>query len=69
MMLTGRERAMPLTLFYPEYEGRKTSPQAYAKEAVRRQQELNELCSKNTAQSQMIQRKKYDEKNTSGKTV
>ena len=32
MMLTGRERAMPLTFFYPEYEGKKTSPQAYVKE-------------------------------------
>ena len=29
MMLTGRERAMPLTFFYAEYEGKKTSPQAY----------------------------------------
>ena len=52
MMLTGKERAMPLTFFYPEYEGKKTSPQAYAKEAIRR----------NTAQAQMRQRKKYDEK-------
>ena len=26
MMLTGRERAMPLTFFYPEYEGKRTSP-------------------------------------------
>ena len=70
MMLTGRERererererkrAMPLTFFYPEYEGKKTSPQAYVKEAVRRQQELNELCRRNTAQAQMRQRKKYD---------
>ena len=25
---------MPLTLFYPEYKGRKTSTQAYVKEAV-----------------------------------
>ena len=39
MMLTGRERAMPLTFFYPKYEGQKTSPQAYVKEAVKRQQE------------------------------
>ena len=62
MMLTGRERAMPLTFFYPEYEGKKTSPQAYVKEAVKRQQELNELCRRNTAQAQMRQRKKYDEK-------
>ena len=43
MMLNGRERAMPLTFFYPAYEGKKTSPQVYVKEAVRRQQELNEL--------------------------
>ena len=62
MMLTGRERAMPLTFFYPEYEGKRTLPQAYVKEAIRRQQELNELCRRNTAQAQMRQRKKYDEK-------
>ena len=62
MMLTGRERAMPLTFFYPEYEGKRTSPQTYVKEAIRRQQELNELCRRNTAQSQMRQRKKYDER-------
>ena len=53
---------MPLTFFYPEYKGKKTSPQAYVKEAVKRQQELNELCRRNTAQAQMRQRKKYDEK-------
>ena len=64
MMLTGRERerAMPLTFFYPEYEGKRTSPQAYLKEAIRRQQEINELCRRNTAQAQMRQRKKYDER-------
>ena len=48
MMLTGRERAIPLTFSYPEYEGKKTSPQAYVKEAVKRHQELNELCRRNT---------------------
>ena len=32
------------------------------KEAVRRQQELNELCRRNTAQAQMRRRKNYDEK-------
>ena len=62
MILTGRERAMPPTFFYAEYEGKKTSPQAYVKKAVKRQQELNELCTRNTAQAQMRQRKKYDEK-------
>ena len=56
-MLTGREKAMPLTFFYPEYEGKMT----YVKEAIRRQWELNELCRRNTAQAQMRQRKKYDE--------
>ena len=53
---------MPLTFFYPEYEGEKTSPQAYVKEAVKRQQELNELYRRNTTLAQMRQRKKYDEK-------
>ena len=62
MMLTGRERAMTLTFFYPEHKEKKTSPQAYLKEAVRRLQELNELCRKNTALAQMRERKKYDEK-------
>ena len=62
MMLTGKERAMPLTFFYPEYEGKKTSPQARVKEAIRRHQDLNELCTRNTAQAQMRQRKKCDEK-------
>ena len=53
---------MPLTFFYSEYEGNKTSPQAYVKEAVRRQWELNYLCRRNTAQAQMRHRKKYDDK-------
>ena len=53
---------MPLTFFYPKYEGKKTSPQAYVEEAIRRQQELNELCRRNTVQAQMRQRRKYDEK-------
>ena len=53
---------MPLIFFYPYYEGKKTSPQAYAKETVRRQQELNELCRRNKAQAQMRQRIKYDKK-------
>ena len=61
MMLTGRESAMSLTFFYPEYEGKKISPQAYVKEAVRRKQELNEFFRRNPAQAQMRQRKKYDE--------
>ena len=62
MMLTGKERALPLTFFYPEYEGKKTSLSAYVKVGIRRQQELNKLCRRKTAQAQMRQRKKYDEK-------
>ena len=58
---------MPLTFFYPEYEGKKRSPQAYVKEAVKRQQELNELCRRNMAEAQMRQRKKYDEKKIQAK--
>ena len=61
-MQTGRQRAIALTFFYPEYGGQKTSPQAYVKEAFKRQQELNELCIRNTAQAQMRQRRKCDEK-------
>ena len=53
---------MPLTFFYPECEGKKKSPQAYMKEAVKRQQELNELCRRNTAQAQMRQPNTYDDK-------
>ena len=68
MMLTARERAMSLTFFYPEYEGKKTSPQAYVGEAVKRQQKLSELCRKNTAQAHMRRRKKYDVKKLQGKS-
>ena len=42
MMLTGHEKSLPLTFFYPEYEGKKTSPQVYVRDAIRRQQELND---------------------------
>ena len=62
MMLTGKERLMPLTFFYREYEWKKTSPQAYVKEAVRRQVEQNKLRRRITAQAHMRQLKKYDAK-------
>ena len=48
MMLTGHEKSLPLTFFYPEYEGKKTSPQVYVRNVIRRQQELNDLCRRNT---------------------
>ena len=44
MMLTGHEKSLPLTFFYPEYEGKKTSPQVYVRDVIRRQHELNDLC-------------------------
>ena len=50
IMLTGSEKAMPLTFFHPEYEGQRISLRAYVKEAIKRQQELNALCRMNTAQ-------------------
>ena len=62
MMLTGHEKSLPLTVFYPEYEGKKTSPQVYVRDVIRRQQELNDLCRRNTQQAQARQRKKFDKK-------
>ena len=41
MMLTGHEKSLPLTFFYPEYEGKKTSPQVYVRDVIRRQQDLH----------------------------
>ena len=62
MMLTGPKKSLPLTFFYPEYEGKKTSPQVYVRDVIRRQQELNDLCRRNTQQSQAWQRKIVDKK-------
>ena len=61
-MLTGHEKSLPLTSFYPEYEGKKTSPQVYVRDVIRRQQELHDLCRRNTQQAQAMQRKKIDKK-------
>ena len=60
--LTGHEKSLPLTLFYPKYEGKKTSPHVYVRDVIRRQQELNDLCRPNTQQAQLGQRKRFDEK-------
>ena len=64
MMLTGHEKSLPLTFFYPEYEGKKTSPQVYIRDVIRRQQELNDLCRRNTQQAQARQRKRVDKKSS-----
>ena len=62
MMLTGHEKSSPLTFFYPEYEGKKTSPQVYVRDVIRRQQMLKDLCRRNTQQAQARQRKRFDKK-------
>ena len=62
MMLTGHENSLPLTFFYPEYEGKMTSPQVYVRDVIRRQQELSDLCRQNTQQAQARQRKRFDKK-------
>ena len=56
MMLTGHEKALPLTFFYPEYEGKKTALQTYVRKVIRRQQDLNDLCRRNTQQAQIRQK-------------
>ena len=44
------------------FEGKKTSPQVYVRDVIRRQQELNDLCRRNTQQAQARQRKRFDKK-------
>ena len=61
-MLTVHEKSLPLTFFYPEYEGKKTSPQVDVRDVIRRQQELNYLCRRSTQQEQARQRKSSLEK-------
>ena len=56
MMLTGYEKAVPLTFYYPEYEGKKTAPQTYVRDVIRRQHVLNDLCRRNTQQAQFRQK-------------
>ena len=62
MMLTGHEKSLHFILFYPEYEGKKTSPQVYVRDVIRRQQELNDLCRWNTQQAGARQRKRFDKR-------
>ena len=40
MMLTGHQKALLLTFFYREFEGKKTASQTYVRDVIRRQQEL-----------------------------
>ena len=68
MMRTGHEKSLPFIFFYPEYEGKKTSPQVYIRDVIRRQQELNDLCGRNTQQAQVRQRKRFYKKAAGAKT-
>ena len=43
MMLTDHEKALPLTFFYPENEEKRTAPQRYVREVIRRQQDLSDF--------------------------
>ena len=65
LMLTGHEKALPLTFFYPEYEGKKTAPQTYVRNVIGRQQDLNDLCSRNTQIRQ--KKRKFDERTAEAK--
>ena len=67
MMLTGHEKALPLTFFYPEYEGKRTAPQTYVRDVIRRQQDLNDLCRRNTQQVQIRQKRRFDKRTTDAK--
>ena len=67
MLLTGHEKAFPLTFFYPEYGGMKTAPQTYSRDVIRRQQELNDLCRRNTQQAQIRQKRRFDKKTADAK--
>ena len=57
----------PLTFFYPEYEGNKTSPQVDVRDVIRRQQELNDLSRRNTQQARAKQRKRFSAGKGKGK--
>ena len=67
MMLTGHEKALPLTFFYPEYEGKRTAPQTYVQDVIGRQQDLNDLCRRNTQQAQIIQNRRFDKRTADAK--
>ena len=67
MMLTGHEKALPLTFFYPEYEGKRTAPQTYVRDVIRRQQDLNDLCRRNTQQAQISQKRRFDRRTADAK--
>ncbi|XP_063727434.1 uncharacterized protein LOC134854984 [Symsagittifera roscoffensis] len=67
MMLTGNEKAVPLTFFYPEYECKRTAPQTYVHDEIRRQQELNDPYRRNTQEAQNRQKRRFDKRTADSK--
>ena len=55
MMFAGPEKTLPLTFFT-------RSMKVSVRDVIRRQQELNDLCRRNTQQAQARQRKKFDKR-------
>ena len=67
MIITRHEKALPLTFFYPEHEGKRTAPQTYVRDVIRRQQDLNDLCRRNTQQAQVRQKRRFDKRTADAK--
>ena len=67
MMLTGHEKSLRLTFLYPEYARRRKSLQTYVRDVIRRQQELNYLCRRNTQQAQIRQKGGFDKRTADAK--
>ena len=63
LTLIGLAKALPLTFFYPEYEGKKK----YARDVIRRQQEPNDLWRRNTQQAQIRQKRRFDRRTVDAK--
>ena len=59
-MLTGHEKALTLIFYYPEFEGKKTSPQVYVRVVIRRQQELMWIQLK-TGRGKKLMRKQLEQ--------
>ena len=62
MMLTGHKKALTSMFFYPEYEGKRPAPQTFVRDVIRRQQELKDLCRRNTQQAQVRQERRFDKR-------
>ena len=62
LMLTGKERKMPLVYFHPEYEDRYTVPRDYVTRLIERQKAINQLVRTHTAQAQMRQKRNHDKR-------